>query len=56
MGADMKRVKREGMQLVRDLSQRVGLLREYRGKEVVRDVVEYGDIIRSLSQIRVDEV
>ncbi len=38
MGRDLKRLKREGVDLVRELAEKVGLVREYRGKEVVRDV------------------
>ncbi len=28
------------------------MVREYRGKEVIRDVFEPGDVIRAISQIR----
>lgn len=55
MGKDIKRLKREGVDLVREMAEKVRLVKEYRGKEVVRDVFESGDIIRAISHIKAEE-
>ena len=52
---ELKKLKKMSIELVRELTERMGSLKEYRGKEVVRDVFQYGDVIRSISQIRNDD-
>ena len=52
LGRDLKRLKREAGDMVRDLAERSGVLREYRGKQMVRDVFEFGEVIRAISQIK----
>ncbi len=51
-GKDLKRLKKRAIDSVRELNDRTSSYRKYRGKEVVRDVFHYGDIIRALSQIK----
>lgn len=41
-GRDLGRLRREAGELVRDLAERSSGLRKYQGKEMVRDVFEYG--------------
>jgi len=41
---------------VRDLAEKCEGLKEYRGKEMVRDVFEFGEIIRAISQIKLEDI
>ena len=52
MSRDVRRLKKRAVELVRDLNDRTSSLRQYRGKEVTRDVFRYGDVIRAITQIR----
>lgn len=52
IGRDVKRLKKRAIDTVRQLNDRTSSYRKYRGKEVIRDVFQYGDIIRALSQIK----
>lgn len=52
IGKDVKRLKKRAIDSVRELNDRTSAYRRYRGKEVIRDVFQYGDIIRALSQIK----
>lgn len=54
-GRDVKQLKKRAIETLRELAERTSSLRSYRGKEVTRDVFQYGDIIRSISQIRLEE-
>lgn len=52
IGKDIRRLKKRAIDSIRELNDRTSAHRKYRGKEVIRDVFQYGDIIRALSQIK----
>lgn len=51
-GRDVRRLKKRAIDTIRELNDRTSSHRQYRGKEVIRDVFHYGDIIRALTQIK----
>jgi hypothetical protein len=52
MGKDIRRLKKKAIHTLRELNDKTSSYRMYRGKEVTRDVFQYGDIIRAISQIK----
>lgn len=52
VGTDLKRLKKRAIDCTRHLAERVSSLKKYRGKQLIRDVFQFGDIIRAVTQIK----
>lgn len=49
---DVKKLKKKAIDIIRELTDRTSSSKQYRGKQVIRDVFRYGDIIRAITQIK----
>lgn len=49
---DLKRMKTKTVNMVRDLSEKVEVMKLYRGKQATRDVFQFGDLIRAINKIK----
>jgi len=49
---DLKKMKTKTVNMVRDLSEKVEVMKLYRGKQATRDVFQFGDLIRAINKIK----
>jgi hypothetical protein len=50
--SDLKKMKKEAADMMRDIAEKIQGIRLYRGKQKVRDVFQFGDLIRALAKIK----